>query len=151
MTNWDTDPFSTSKWPSESQFCERYLCRQSLDTRYGGNLEKINIMKLEGLIVFLSEISVKRPIEVLVCSLFKLLPSMLVMKIAWMNFFSSNSLVYFKDTIFFVLNIRDIDFVLIYEPNQDIRSNVHLQLQRTATISWVKRKGLWCKMHFFLP
>ena len=46
------------------------------------NLEKINIMKLEGLIVFLSEISVKRPIEVLVCSLFKLLPSMLVMKIA---------------------------------------------------------------------
>ena len=24
-------------------------------------------------------------------------------------------------------------------------------VQRTATISWVKRKGLWCKMHFFLP
>ena len=27
LTNWDTDPFSTSKWPSKSQFCERYLRR----------------------------------------------------------------------------------------------------------------------------
>ena len=25
-TNWDTDPFSTSKWPSEPQFCEKYQC-----------------------------------------------------------------------------------------------------------------------------
>ena len=26
-TNWGIDLFSTSKWPSEPQFCERYLCR----------------------------------------------------------------------------------------------------------------------------
>ena len=26
-TNWGTDPVSTSKWPSEPQFCERYSCR----------------------------------------------------------------------------------------------------------------------------
>ena len=26
-TNYDLDLFSTSKWPSELQFCERYLCR----------------------------------------------------------------------------------------------------------------------------
>jgi hypothetical protein len=25
-TNYDLDLFSTSKWPSELQFCERYLC-----------------------------------------------------------------------------------------------------------------------------
>ena len=26
-TNYDLDLFSTSKWPSELQFCERYVCR----------------------------------------------------------------------------------------------------------------------------
>ena len=26
-TNYDLDLFNTSKWPSELQFCERYLCR----------------------------------------------------------------------------------------------------------------------------
>ena len=26
-TNWGTDPFSTSKWPSELLVCKRYLCK----------------------------------------------------------------------------------------------------------------------------
>ena len=34
-TNWNSDLFSTSKWPSESQFCERWMCSWSNMARYG--------------------------------------------------------------------------------------------------------------------
>ena len=64
------------------------------------------------------------------CTLFKHLSFMLVMKIAWMNFFSSSSLAYFKDTNFlFVLD----EFLMRYWFRSNLWTRPRYQIQCALT------------------